>query len=117
MSKRDTMLRALRNELGSDYSICVIDLERVLYRDFGNGFNVEISGVYTTKAAKPATLFLWYGSQFIVKTVRNVPREEIGKEVDALCSYTKQLVTDGYDNGSALLRMLYPELKKEKRIQ
>ena len=114
MSKSDTMLRALRRELGSDYTICTIDLERVLYRDFGNGFNVEISGVRTTKVTKPATLYLWFGSDFIVKTVHDVPRSMIGTETDALFAYTKQLIADGCDNRDAVFYMLNPELKEWK---
>ena len=56
MSKRDTMIRVLCKSLGDDYRVTTIDLERVIYRDFGNGFNVEISGVHTTSEKKKATL-------------------------------------------------------------
>lgn len=61
MSKRDTMIRALCKSLGVDYRVTTIDLERVIYRDFGNGFNVEISGMYTSSMKKKATIYLWYG--------------------------------------------------------
>ena len=61
MSKRDTMIRALCKSLGVDYRVTTIDLERVIYRDFGNGFNVEISGMHTSSMKKKATLYLWYG--------------------------------------------------------
>lgn len=37
-------LPELKKALGANYSIRTIDLEKCLYRDFGNGFNVEISG-------------------------------------------------------------------------
>ena len=53
MSKRDTMIRALCKSLGVDYRVTTIDLERVIYRDFGNGFNVEISGMHTSSMKKP----------------------------------------------------------------
>ena len=52
MSKRDTMIRALCKSLGVDYRVTTIDLERVIYRDFGNGFNVEISGMHTSSMKK-----------------------------------------------------------------
>lgn len=61
MSKRDTMIRALCKSLGVDYRVTTIDLERVIYRDFGNGFNVEISGMHTPSMKKKATIYLWYG--------------------------------------------------------
>lgn len=61
MSKRDTMIRALCKSLGVDYRVTTIDLERVIYRDFGNGFNVEISGMHTSSMKKKATIYLWYG--------------------------------------------------------
>ena len=59
MASRDTAIRALANSLGDEYSVCTIDLERVVYRDFGNGFNVEISGVHTASTKKKATIYLW----------------------------------------------------------
>ena len=54
MSKRDYSIRALAKKLGKDYRVTVIDLEPVVYRDFGNGFNVEISGLYTTSKLRKA---------------------------------------------------------------
>ena len=57
------MIRALCKSLGVDYRVTTIDLERVIYRDFGNGFNVEISGMHTSSMKKKATIYLWYGDQ------------------------------------------------------
>ena len=50
MSKLDTVQRELCRKLGDEYRIMRIDYEKVIYRDFGNGFNVEISGTHTTKS-------------------------------------------------------------------
>ena len=81
MASKDTAIRALCKSLGKEYRVCTIDFEPVIYRDFGNGFNVEISGVYTTSKTRKATLYLWYGEEqpecLIVKTVRDVQRDEI----------------------------------------
>lgn len=115
MSKRDTMLRSLRRQLGADYHIRTIDFEKCLYRDFGNGFNVEISGMHTARQDKTATLYLWIGdnppSCMIVETVRNVTRDDIGKVADGLFAYTEQLIRDGYGNRDALFYMKHPQLK------
>ena len=95
MSKRDTMIRALCKSLGVDYRVTTIDLERVIYRDFGNGFNVEISGMHTSSMKKKATIYLWYGDTMteciIVKTVRDIPRELIGENVEELMKYILQI--------------------------
>lgn len=111
MSKRDTMIRALCKSLGDDYRVTTIDLERVIYRDFGKGFNVEISGVHTTSEKKKATLYLWFGDTMteciIVKTVRDIPREQIGESVEELLKYSNLLIAQGYDNYDKLFRLKY----------
>lgn len=63
MSKQDIVQRELCRKLGSEYQIIRIDLEKVIYRDFGNGFNVEISGTHTARKDKLATIYLWYGDR------------------------------------------------------
>lgn len=63
MTNRDTAIQALCRKLGKEYSVTTIDFERVIYRDFGNGFNVEISGMHTTSKRRKAILYLWYGNR------------------------------------------------------
>ena len=58
MTNRDTAIQALCRKLGKEYSVTTIDFERVIYRDFGNGFNVEISGMHTTSKRRKAILYL-----------------------------------------------------------
>lgn len=88
MNAKDESILDLARALGKEYRVTEIDLEQVVYRDFGNGFNVEISGMHTTSASAKATIYLWkgyrLGSCFIVITVYDVPRSAIGKKVDAL---------------------------------
>lgn len=114
MSKRDRMLRDLCKSLGKNYTITTIDLERVIYRDFGNGFNVEVSGVNTTNENKRATLYLWYGYNaldcIIVKTVLNVPRWDIGDVVEELYRYSEDLIRSGKGDRNSLFRMLNSEM-------
>ena len=47
MKEKDKVLQALCDGLGEKYEIMMIDLERCIYRDFGNRFEVEVSGVHT----------------------------------------------------------------------
>lgn len=104
MTNRDTAIQALCKELGKEYSVTMIDFEKVIYRDFGNGFNVEISGMYTTSKRRKAILYLWYGNRApnctIVKTVRNVDRADIGAVTEKLLSYSNALIAQGYDTQS-----------------
>ena len=101
-------LRELKKSLGSDYRILTIDWEKCLYRDFGNGFNVEVSGVSHANRKSTATLYLWFGDHaydcLIVKTVRDVGRsaEAIGEAVDDLCEYSNSLIAQGYDSRDKL---------------
>ena len=105
---------ALCKKLGKAYHICYIDLERCIYRDFGNGFNLEISCTHTISKRKKAKLYLWFGECFIVRKVYGVAQEDIGTVAEELYEYTKQLINQGYDNRIALLDMLHPKLNNER---
>lgn len=118
MDDKIPSIRELKRALGDDYRICTIDFERCLYRDFGNGFNVEISGVNTRRRKSKATLYLWYGTNpcdcIIVKTVYDVERsaKAIDAEVGCLKDYSNGLILHGYNNRDAIFRMLHPELER-----
>lgn len=53
MTKADEAINKLCKSLGTDYMIKTIDGEPCVYRDFSNGFNVEISGMYTANMKTP----------------------------------------------------------------
>ena len=108
-------IRGFQKALGKDYSIMVIDLERCLYRDFKNGFNVEISGIGRANRKTPLTLYLWFGYQsgsfILLKSVGNVerPPEAIAEATDALKDYAEGLIARGYDTRERLWNLKYPE--------
>lgn len=77
-------MKKLCIELGPDYRIANIDLERVIYRDFGNGYDVEISGVNTSSQRKKARIYLWKDQTRIIKIIENVPESDIGAHVGRL---------------------------------
>ena len=84
VKKPTTRVRQLVKSLGDQYRITIIDLERVINRDVGNGYDVEISNMNTTSLRKKARIHLWKDKKRIVDRVYDVPREDIGKVVDAL---------------------------------
>ena len=106
-------LQQLKKSLGSDYKIKTIDWEKCLYSDFGNGFNVEISGCSRANRKGSATLYLWFGENspdcLIVKTVRNVGRdaEAIGAVTEELYQYSQSLIYNGYTNRNKLFALKY----------
>ena len=103
MSKSDTKQNALCKSLGPEYRIRTIDLERCIYRDFGNGFDVEISGTHTTSNRKTATVYLWYVPEKItVKRVSGVKQSEIGKVVDELYQFSQKLLRKGITDRDTL---------------
>lgn len=77
-------MRKLCRSLGEQYRITDIDLERVIYRDFGNGYDVEISGVNTSSTKKKANIYLWKDGLRIVERHIGVAQDEIGSAVNAL---------------------------------
>ena len=103
-------LRELKKALGADYRIYYIDLERCLYRDYGNGFDVEISDVSRVNRKCPATLYPWFtgeGNPMIVKTVHNVGRtaEAIAAAADELYALSQRLIATGRNNRRSLIEM------------
>lgn len=54
-------MKELCDELGKEYSIKIIDGEWVIYRDFHNGYDVEISGTNTTNSKNRVTIFFVEG--------------------------------------------------------
>lgn len=84
VAKPTTHMKKLCKELGPEYRIVNIDLERVIYRDFGNGYDVEISGVNTSSQCKKARIYLWKDQTRIIKIIDNVPQSDIGMWVGRL---------------------------------
>lgn len=84
-------LRELRRQLGDKYEITIIDLEHVIRRDFGNGYDIEISGVNTSSHKRKANLYVWKDKQHIVEKVFRVSQDDIGNVVDGLYEKYKSL--------------------------
>jgi len=89
-AKPTAHMKQLCEELGPHYYIQVIDMEQVIYRDFGNGYNVEVSGINTTSTKKLATIYLWAGNRRIIKTLHDIQQSEIGARVEELYHLTQE---------------------------
>ena len=94
-TKRDYAQDKLCRELVKEYRVRYVDWERCIYRDFGNGFNVEVSGTHTTSKRRKAVIFLWYGSAFTVTCIKEVSFSEIGNVINRLYDYTCELCRTG----------------------
>ena len=103
MSRCDVKQNALCKSLGPEYKVMYVDGERCIYRDFGNGFDVEISGTYTTSNRKTATIYLWYmPEKMTVKRVSGVKQSDIGKVVDELYKFSQELLQKEITDRNAL---------------
>lgn len=104
MTKEYKILHELCETLGSEYSVVTIDWEPVIYRDFNNGFNVELSGL-NGPGNRKATVYLWHDSNTIVLRAYEVERDQIPKVVEEMHHFTKQLIERGRDTPEELRKV------------
>ena len=78
--RKHNRLTEICKGLGSKYKIAVIDQEKVIYRDFFNGYDVEIC----IKPRSRATIYLWKDKREIVNIREAVGLEQIGEAVEDL---------------------------------
>ena len=83
-AKPSKHIKQLCEELGPLYSVQTIDWEYVIYRDFGNGFDVEVCGMDTGGSRKLANIYLWYQKTRIVKKIYGVHQNETAGRIDEL---------------------------------
>lgn len=116
-----TRIDRLCRELGAEYSVRNIDWERCLYRDFGNGFNVEISNIDSRRMDATASIYLWFGTGYdaiIVKTEHDVERTAAGihQAVERLLAHSNALLAQGLNTRDKLFLYKNPELRKEETL-
>ena len=100
-------MRQLCRELGPEYIIRELDLERVIYRDFGNGYNVEISAANTSSKRKPVNLYLWRGEDRKIGGRLRVPQDSIHEEVERLSAFTETILPEDFDEHGFFRHELY----------
>lgn len=100
VAKPTAHMKNFCKELGPEYRITSLDLERIIYRDLGNGYDVEISRVNTTSQRKKACIYLWKNKNHIIKIIENVPQSDISSWVGKLHALTLSLTDDDFgDDG------------------
>lgn len=57
-SQRDKYISDLCEQCGVGYSLKTIDLERCIYKDLGNGYDIEIS--CANKSRQNAWIYIWH---------------------------------------------------------
>lgn len=69
--------------LGDEYEVVIIDFEYVIYRNFGNGYEIEVSGANTNSKNKPVTIFLWCTAPMnVIGCINGVPQNAL-----TLCTF------------------------------
>ncbi len=58
-SPKSAKLLEMRHALGPEYSIRLTKLERVIYRKLSSSFDIEISGLNTSRTSFNCDVFLW----------------------------------------------------------
>ena len=73
--------------LGKGYSIKIFDLERVIYSDFGNGYEVEVCRLNTNKKKNVyGTIHIWKDKNRVIRSIMRIPREQIKDRLDEIVS-------------------------------
>lgn len=66
-------IRDICQALGADYSLKVFDLENVIYRDLGNGYDFEVSNLDNRKQSIDARIYIWDNRKNqVVETIRDI---------------------------------------------
>ena len=77
--------------LGKRYKVIMIDFGWCLYKDFGNGYDVEVNIDGTIKNVKEIQIFLWEKNPFYnIKTYYCDKIDDINSIVDKLYEDTKK---------------------------
>lgn len=106
MKRADEAIHNLCESLGGGYVVKDLWGKPRLYCDFGNGFNVQIEGMYTINMRRKATLYLWSGypwddDSVVVDVVHKVRREDIYDVVESFRVFSNDLIDAGYVGGKA----------------
>ena len=82
--------------LGEEYSIKVVDLENVIYRDLGNGYDFEVSNLDNRKKSLDARLYIWDTRKTeVVETISDIHTiEELKTALDGAVEKYQSLAAE-----------------------
>ena len=117
----------MQKELGVPYEIKNIDCEPCLYRNFKNGFDLEICGVYSRRRKQNRRIFicLWQVKRYftIVAEVSEIPynAQAIHTVAEMLYAYSNKLLAEAHnviDNVKVKRgRLTYEEFISQEKFQ
>lgn len=83
-------LKEICSSLGEPYIIRVFDYENVIYRNLGNAYDFEISGLNNNRQLFNATIYIWQlkGGTRIIETIPNI------KSLDDLKTVLETIVAE-----------------------
>jgi len=93
-------LKDICTELDEPYIIKVIDKENVLYRDLGNGFEFEISGLDNQKSSFNAIIYVWQIEKYQrrLETISDIKSlDELKSHLDATATKYLNLSISDFD--------------------
>ena len=74
LSQRDKYISELGEQCGVGYTLKTIDMERCIYKDLGNGYDIEIS--CANKSREKAWIYIWHwedGRYRVVEVKSDIP--------------------------------------------
>ena len=78
-SKRDRYISELCEKCGKNYTLKTIDFERCIYKNFGNGYDMEIS--LASSRHERASIYIWHkelsGGYRVVESHHDIPHNEL----------------------------------------
>lgn len=110
----DRFHEEILKKLGSKYKF----YDGSIYRDFENGYDVELTFLITIKGIKRINLTLWYkkDSRFTLTTRICSKLERVDEICDELKKLTETYIRDKKDN-SEDMHIVESELEKEDRLK
>ena len=120
MTSKDEGIKRLAKKLGKKYRVVYIDFWKVIYRDFGNGYNVEIDGVHTSSLKRRATIYLWCGDGnttpcITVTKVKDVAQDNINAVVEELYQYSEDLIKQGIKTRDDVFFLKNPDFPRRAK--
>ena len=85
VSQRDKYISELCEKCGVGYTLKTIDLERCIYKDLGNGYDIEIS--CANKAKEKAWIYIWHWEDDryrVVEVISDVPHRLLPTTLESI---------------------------------
>lgn len=85
--KGPTVCKGLKDlclSLGDRYRIVTFDFEPVVYRNFFNGFEIEVSRLNNNRKNPLGTIFIWKDKKDVIRAIRGIPKDRIKEKLEEI---------------------------------